>query len=222
MNVILVGGGKTVYFLTRQFTAKGYNVAVVNDSEDDSRYLARQFPRVLVLHGDGSDAGILEDAGARQADALLALTPHDQDNLIACQVAQQLYGVPRTIAMVNDPDNEKLFSTLGVTTVFSATLLLAHLIEEQTGFDSIINLFPVAGGRITVTEVVLHDDAPSLNKTLRELEMPAESLIAGIIRNGETIVPSGHSRLLAGDRLVLISQPDNHASSLRTLVGKEV
>lgn len=221
MRVILVGGGKTVYFLTRQFIGKGYSVTVVNHDSEDCQHLARQFPRVHVLQGDGSDAEILEEADARRAHVLLALTPHDQDNLIACQIAQRLYGVPRTIALCNDPDNDTLFQELGVTAVFSASTLLGRLIEEQTGFESIVNLFPVAEGRITVTEVVLQEDAPCLNRTLRGLELPTGNLIAGIIRQGETIVPGGDDQLQPGDRLVLVSKPDNYAATLRALVGEE-
>lgn len=222
MYVIIVGGGRTVYFVARQFVGKGYQLAIISKNEDDCQLLARQFRRALILHGDGSDPRVIEDAGAHQADVLLALTPHDQDNLIACQIAQQMFGVPRTVAVVNDPDNEAVFRQLGVTTVFSTSRILGMLIEEQTGFDEITNLFPVAEGRITVTEVPIRQGAPALARSLAELELPEGSLVAGIIRGDTVIVPRGGSTLERGDRVLLISRPEQIGDALRILVGEEV
>jgi trk system potassium uptake protein len=219
MRVILVGGGKTLYFLARQFIGKGYHVTIINDDPEDSLTLSRQLRRALVVHGDGSDPHILEEAGARQADVLLALTPHDQDNLIACQIVAQMFGVPRTIAMVNDPDNEEIFQKLGVTAVFSVSRILSALLEEQTGFEEITNLFALAEGRVTVTEINLGVDAPAADRSLLELNLPNGSLVVAIIRDGEVLVPGGTSRLQVGDRLVLVSQPAIYGDTLRSLVG---
>jgi trk system potassium uptake protein len=218
MRVILIGGGKTTYFLAKQFLSKGYYVTVINRDPDEATLLSRQIRGVVVL-GDGSDPRILEEAGARQTDVVLALTSHDQDNLVACQLARQMYGVPRTIALVNDPENEDVFRQLGVTVAFSATRIIAVLIEEQTGFEEITNLFSVAEGRIVVTEIALQEDAPALGKTLQELELPEGALVAGILRRGEVIVPRGTSRLQLADRLILVGQPDSYGDALRALTG---
>ncbi len=127
MNVILIGGGKTTYFLARQFTGRGYRVAIINRDGTEAKQLSEQV-QALVLLGDGSDPTMLEEAGAGQAQVVVALTPHDQDNLVACQLARQMYGVPRTVALVNDPENEAIFVELGVSLTFSATRTLANLI----------------------------------------------------------------------------------------------
>jgi trk system potassium uptake protein len=218
MRVILIGGGKTTYFLAKQFLSRGYYVTVINRDPDEATLLSRQIRGVVVL-GDGSDPRILEEAGAKQTDVVLALTSHDQDNLVACQLARQMYGVPRTIALVNDPENEEIFRKLGVTVAFSATRIIAVLIEEQTGFDEITNLFSVAEGRIVVTEVALQEDAPALGKTLQELGLPEGVLIAGILRKGKVIVPRGTHRLQLADRLILVGQPDSYGDALRALTG---
>lgn len=220
MRVILIGGGKTIYFLARQFISKGYHVTLINREADEAANLSRQIKAVVVL-GDGSDPVILEEAGARRADVVLALTGHDEDNLVACQLARQMYGVPRTVALVNDPENEAVFRQLGVTVAFSATRIIATLIEEQTGFEEIANLFPVAEGKITVSEVTVDADAPALGKSLQGLNLPEGVLVAGILRNGEAIVPRGTSRIELDDRLILVGQPENYGAALRALVGGE-
>lgn len=220
MRILLFGGGKTVYFLAREFTSKGHHTTVITRDPEEARRFAHQLDSVVV-HGDGSSPTILEDAGVRQVDVLLALTPADQDNLIACQVAQRMFGVSRTFALVNDPENEAVFHELGVTVAFSATQVVARMIEEQADIDEVINLFPVAGGRVQVTEVSLRGHAPSVDKTLLELELPQESLVATIIRGDDVIIPGGKTHLREGDRLLVVTEPQVYERVMVTLTGSE-
>jgi len=222
MRIILIGGGETietVYFLARLFSRRGDQITVVNPYPAEAQMLSRQVKATVIL-GDGSDPAVLEEAGARRADVLLSLTPQDPDNLVTCQIAQKLYGVPRTLALVNDPDNEEVFRQLGIAEVFSATRVIGSLIEGQTLFDEIIHLFPAAEGRLYVTEVVLDGKAPVIAKTLQDLDLPEESLVVAIIRDQKVIVPGGEHRLQAADRLIVIALPENQQEILRTLTGE--
>ncbi|MDX1600128.1 MAG: TrkA family potassium uptake protein [Anaerolineales bacterium] len=220
MKILLFGGGKTVYFLAREFSAKGHHTTVITKDPDEARRFAHQLNSVVV-HGDGSSPMILEDAGVREVDVLLALTTADQDNLIACQVAQRMFGVSRTFALVNDPENEDVFHELGVTVAFSATHVVARMIEEQADIDEIINLFPVAGGRVQVTEVSLRSHAPSVGKTLLDLDLPQESLIATIIRGEDVIIPGGRTDLREGDRLLVVTEPQVYDQVMMILTGSD-
>jgi trk system potassium uptake protein TrkA len=224
MKVILIGGGETietVYFLARLFVQRAYQVTIVNPHPEEAQMLSRQV-RATVLLGDGSDPVVLEEAGARQADVVLSLLPYDPDNLVACQVAHKLYGVPRTLALVNDPDNEAVFNQLGIGEVFSATRVIGSLIQGQTLFDEITQLFPAAEGRLHVTEVVLGEDSPAAGARLGELDLPPGSLVAAIIRGEGVRVPQGDDRLQVGDRLILIVLPEHQEAALRILSGEGV
>lgn len=223
MRVILLGGGETVetiYFLARLFDRRRYDVTIVDPYPAEAQMLSRRV-KATVLIGDGSDPAVLEEAGARQADLLLSLTPHDPDNLVACQVAQKLYGVPRTLALVNDPENEDVFRQLGIAEVFSSTKVIGSLIEGRTVFDEITQLFPADEGRLFVTEVVLDREAPVIGKALQELDLPADSLVAAIIRDGRVVVPGGQDRLLVADRLIVIALPEHQEHLLTALAGAE-
>ena len=169
-RIILVGGGKLVYFLTRLFVSKGYAVTIVNDTREEAGELARQ-ARATVVFGDGSDPGVLQEAEASTAAVVLAVTPHDQANLMICQIASVRFQVPRVLALVNDPDNEEVFRALGVS-AFSPTKIIASLIEQRTEFTEITNLIPVGEGKITVTEILLSEQSPVSGKPLREIELP--------------------------------------------------
>ncbi len=220
MRVILVGGNKTVYFLARQFGQRGYHVTIINREPQRCKQLAHQTTATVVL-GEGSDPSRLEEAGARQADVLMALTTHDADNLIACQIAQKRYGVPRTLALVNDPENEVIFRELGITVAFSATRIIASLIEQQTNFEDISAMVPIAEGRINVTEVRLDPHSPVIGKTLQELNLRGGALIGSIIRDGHILVPRGSTELKGNDHLVLISEPKQQEQALRMLCGED-
>ena len=223
MRIILLGGGETVetiYFLARLFVRRGYDVTIVDPYPAEAEMLSRRV-KATVLLGDGSDPAVLEEAGARKADLLLSLTPHDPDNLVACQIAQKLYGVPRTLALVNDPENEDVFRRLGITEVFSSTKVIGSLIEGRTVFDEITQLFPADEGRLYVTEVVLGRDAPVVGMALQELVLPADSLVVAIIRDGKLVVPGGQDRLLVADRLIVIALPEHQEHLLTALAGSE-
>lgn len=221
MRLILTGGGETIetiYFLARHFALRDYHVTVIDPDPEETRLLAHRVD-VTAIVGDASHPAVLEDAGARRADVLLALSAYDPDNLVTCQMAHRLFGVPRTMALVNDPDNEAVFRQLGIDLVFSATRVIGSLIEGHTVFDEVVHLFPVAEGRLHVTELVLDHDAPAVGRTLRELALPSESLIAAVIRGAEVVVPSGDTLLATGDHLLLIALPSVEEAAMRLLTG---
>jgi len=219
MKVIIVGGGKTLFFLCRNFTAKGYQVVIINRDKDECVQLSRQLSAMVVC-GDGSDAGILKEAGAMGADAILAITPNDQDNLVICQLASLKFDVPRAIALANDPDNTEIFEKLGVS-AFSTTQIVGSLIEQRASLEQILNLLPVGEGRVNVTEIVLGSDSPVVGKMLKDIDLPENALIAVVIRDNQPMVPRGGNDLQAGDRVVLITLPENHGPVLKALTGEQ-
>lgn len=219
MNIIIVGGARIAYFLCRTFVSKGHAVVLINRDRDECAQLARKL-KATVVFGDGSDLQILAEAGAERAEALLAVTPNDEDNLVICEVAAHRFGVPRILALVNDPDNERVFREISNTTAFSTIQILASLIEQRAGFEQITNLIPVGGGKINVTEVTLTGSSPAVGKPLREIALPANALIAGVLRNGDAVIPGGATVLKARDRLILMTLPANHGQVLEALLGQ--
>jgi trk system potassium uptake protein TrkA len=219
MKIIIVGGGKTLYFLCRNFTAKGYQVVIINRDKDECVQLSRQLSAMVVC-GDGSDAEILKEAGAMGADIILAISPNDQDNLVICQLASLKYNVPRAIALANDPDNTEIFEKLGVS-AFSTTQIVGSLIEQRASLEQILNLLPVGEGMVNVTEIVIGPDSPVTGKILKNIYLPENSLIAVVIRDNRPMIPRGGNDLQAGDRVVLITLPENHGPVLKALTGEQ-
>jgi trk system potassium uptake protein TrkA len=218
MKILIVGSGKTLYFLCRSFASKGYEVVVINRNREECVQLARQLSATVVC-GDGSNARILKEAGAMGADAVLAITSNDQDNLVICQLASLQFGVPRAVALANDPENAEVFDKLGVS-AFSTTHIVSSLIEQRASLEQITNLLPVGEGRVNVTEIILDADSPVAGKLLKDIDLPENALVAVVIRNNQPIVPRGANQLLGGDRLVLITLPENHGPVLKAFTGE--
>jgi len=218
MKVLIVGGGRTLYFLCRNFTAKGYEVVIIDRDQAECIQLARQL-FATVICGDGSDAGILQEAGAMGADAVLAITANDQDNLVICQLASLKFGVPRAVALANDPDNAEVFEKLGVSS-FSTTRIVGSLIEQRASLEQITNLLPVGQGKVNVTEIVLDAGSPVTGKLLKDIALPENALVAVVIRDDQPMVPRGGNDLQVGDRVVLITLPENHGPVLKAFTGE--
>lgn len=218
MKILIAGGGKALYFLCRRLTAKGYEVVILNRDEGECERMARQLP-ALVVCGDGSDPQVLKESGAMGADVVLAITPNDQDNLVICQLASLQFGVPRVAALANDPDNSDVFRKLGVP-AFSTAEIVAGLLEQRASVEQILNLQPVGGGRVNVTEILLEPNSPVVGKMLRDIPLPENALVAVLIRKDQTLVPRGACELAEGDRVVLITLPGNHGAVLRMFTGE--
>jgi len=219
MNILIVGGGKLAYFLSRTFISKGYAVTIINRDRAECTWLARSL-KATVVYGDGSDLQILEEAGAGTTDTILAVTPNDQDNLVICQLGRLRFKVLRTLALVNDPDNEEVFRKLDITTAFSTTRIISSLIEQRTVFEEITNLIPVGEGKVNITELVLKENSPIIGRPLRDIILPENSLIAVVLRESKPIVPRGATELQTGDRLIVMTLPENYGQVLKTLTGE--
>jgi trk system potassium uptake protein TrkA len=217
MRVLVVGGGKLLYFLSRSLMNSGHQITIINRNREECVRLSRKLSAVVVC-GEGSTPAVLEEAGAYEADAVLAVTPNDEDNLVICQVASVQFDVPRTLALINDPDHEETFRGLGVTAI-SPTQMLVRLLEQHMAFDDIEQLVPMVEGNITVTELSLDTNSPVAGMALKDIPLPEGSLIAAILRRGRPIIPGGMTVLRERDRIVVVCLPETYKETMRQLVG---
>jgi len=222
MEVLMVGGGKLAYFLSRSLLARGWVVCLLTREAAEAEWLARRL-KAVVIHGDGTRPSTLEEAEVRRKDLVLAISGNDEDNFVVCQLAERRYGVPLALALVNDPDNEGSFRELGLRATFAPARLLASLIEQRIVSESVDNLYPFGErGKVTLTEIVLGPDSPAASRPLCEIRLPEQCLVAGILRAGEALIPRGQTTLLPGDRLLVAALPEAYAAVLKALSGKPI
>ena len=219
MRVILIGEDKLTYFLGRRFTSKGYFLTIITPKKEDAVTLSRRL-KATVIAGNGSNPAVLQEAGAYEADVILALTPQDPDNLIACQVAQDRFGVPKTVALVNDPDNREIFEELGVDVAFSATEILGAMIDQQMTSTDLKNLVPITDSSVTISEVMLNDNSPAVGRAIKDLDLQG-AVVACVVRRGHLMASKQRMYLQAGDLVLLISENDRYGQAQKALVGEE-
>ncbi len=111
MYIVVVGGGKVGYYLTKTLVNEGYEVLLIERDPGKVQTWSERFGAVL-LQGDGCEVATLEKAGVARADVVVATTGHDEDNLVIAQLAQHRFQVPKVIARINNPKNEEIFRRL--------------------------------------------------------------------------------------------------------------
>jgi trk system potassium uptake protein TrkA len=131
-----------------------------------------------------------------------------------------MYKVPRTIALVNDPENEKIFHKLNVSVAISATRILSVLFEEQAGFEEIGKMISLVEGSVSVSEIILREGSPADGVEIKAMVFPEEALIGGIIRLGKVLIPKGSTKLMGGDRLIVIATETSFDQVLHVLTGE--
>ena len=219
MYIIIVGAGKVGHFLARRLLADKHTVVVIEKDNSACEELARDLSG-LVIHGDGCDPKYLEEAGISRADVVASVTGDDEDNLVISQLAKEKFKVSRTVARINDPRNEQVFSRLGVDVPIDATAILAKIIEEEVSFADFVNLMSFRRGKLAIVRVDLPADSPVINKQLQELQLPPDSVLVSILRGDQVIVPKGNTTLLIGDDLIALTLLQNEQQLLNYLIGK--
>jgi trk system potassium uptake protein TrkA len=127
---IVIGGGKVGYFLSRDLLDRGDEVTLVEKDPVRADWLESQLGSI-VMRGDGDEMAFLSTTGIERADAVLAVTGDDEDNLVALQLAKKHFNVPLTIARVNNPANVVIFKALGIDEAISATEILLNALETS-------------------------------------------------------------------------------------------
>jgi trk system potassium uptake protein TrkA len=204
--VIIAGAGKVGWNLARELIEKGHEVTLLEN--DRRRYLVvEQELEHAVQYGDASELWVLERAGIQRADLMIAVTGDDEDNILICQMARDKYDVERIVARVNNPRNLDHFKELGIEPAVSATDLILRLIEHEVPQYGLVHLLDLAGDRLEIIELIVHEESPVAGNRVGEVDMPDGSLIISVLREGGGFVPQGDTVIEAGDEVLVVLDP---------------
>jgi trk system potassium uptake protein TrkA len=219
MYVIVVGGGKVGYYLARALLEEGHEILVVEKDPERSEFIRNELGSVC-LRGDGCEITILTEAGTGRADMFIAVTGDDEDNLVACQIAKHKFNVPRTMARINNPRNEAIFKKLGIDVTISSTNIILEYIEQEVPTHPLTHLLDIRDKGLEIVEVKIPPNSPTIGKQIKELSLPAESILALIIRKHEKpLVPTAETILQAGDQVIAATTAETEAALRTTLRG---
>jgi trk system potassium uptake protein TrkA len=208
MYVIVAGGGRVGYYLTKALVKEGHEVLLLEKNSARAEQLAEDLGD-LVHQGDACEVRTMREAGMTRADVVVAVTGDDEDNLIICQMAQRHFHVARAVGRVNNPQNEQTFRALGVQEVVSATSVIYNLIAQEVESGEVVPVTAIAGGRVEVVQAEVGPDSPAANKLVKDVPLPGECLLAAIVRGEHILQPSMTTEILPGDVLVALSNSED-------------
>ncbi|PRY18391.1 potassium channel family protein [Kineococcus rhizosphaerae] len=217
MRVVIAGAGIVGRSIARELLGNGHRVLLIDRSPAAMKITS--VPDAQWLLADACEIVSLDEAELADCDVVVAATGDDKANLVVSLLAKTEYGVPRTVARVNNPKNEWLFDEAwGVDVAVSTPRLMTALVEEAVSVGELVRLFTFQQGQASMSEYTLEDGSPVLGRTVAEVRLPEDTVLVAIVRNERPLPPSPDDVLEPGDHLLFLSVPDAEAE-LRSILG---
>jgi trk system potassium uptake protein len=220
LQVLIVGGGRVGAVLATLLLEAGHEVDLVELEPGRTSELFDELPAAAVSVGDGTDPAVLEAAGVRRADVLVAVTGDDARNLVVGALARAEFGVPRTIARVVDPAHAWAFGPdLGVDVALDQADLLARLTLEEMSLGEVATLVKLRRGALTLVEERIAPGAGAAGRTIGELPFPSTCVLLAVLRGDQVLRATASERLAVGDEVLAIVHEGEAAAFAATLDG---
>ncbi|MDF1556650.1 MAG: Trk system potassium transporter TrkA [ANME-2 cluster archaeon] len=210
MHIIIIGAGDVGYHLAKALY-QDHEVVII-EKENDAIEQALGLD-VQVIHGNGANIKVLKQAGVEKSGLLVAVTGHDELNIVACLAAKLLTGNgTKTIAMVSSPDYidepVTMREKVGMNIMICPELSLAYEMYQVLSVPSAVDVQDFVGGLVKMIEFKVKEGNVLVNKLLKEIEFPQCSMISAIFRENDVIIPGGDDIIHSGDRVVMIGKEE--------------
>lgn len=209
-NVMLLGGGRISYYLSKMVVPTGMHVSMIEIDEKKAEGLSEALPEVNVIHGDGTDQELLEQEGLSQMDAYVALCDRDEENLMTGLFAVSR-GVPKVIVKNNRGGYTDIISSMGLDSIISPkAITCSELLRYVRGRENVSGtrverLYRLMNGQAEALEFIARGADSYIGVPLKDLTVRPGTLVAVIVRRGKVIVPFGGDHIEDGDRVVILA-----------------
>ncbi|MBN2238145.1 MAG: TrkA family potassium uptake protein [Dehalococcoidales bacterium] len=220
MYIIIIGGGRVGYYLTKTLLDEGHEVLIVEKEAVMCETLRNEFGSIVV-HGDGCETAILKKVGTERADMFIAVTGEDPDNLVSCQIAKHKFNVARTVARIRNPINEILFKKLGIDVTVSGTNVILEYIQEEVPTHHLTHLMAFEDSGEEIVEIRIPPDAKTVGQPLRNLSIPSTSKLIVVLSTGKkNRIPTKNTIIKEDDRFIAITTLEDEEALRSTLTGQ--
>ena len=218
--VVIAGGGGTARTVAQMLDRVGVKIKIIEKDRPRAKRLAAEFPNLEVIHGDATDLQLLKSEHVDAAQTFAALTGEDEDNLMACLLAQELE-VPQVLALVQRAEASKLWSRLNLHDVFSPRSVAAERIQDyiDSGFSA--NIVSLQRGAAQVLERRLAEASPAAGVTLAEMDAPRGLIVGAVVRGSKVFIPRGKDRLEVNDLVILFVREEELGTVRLLFPGQE-
>ena len=191
-----------------------YNVKLVDYNKDKTELLSAQLKRCLVIHQDGRNTDAMLEEGLADMDAFVAVTGRSETNILAAMLAKRI-GVKKVIAEVENLNYINLADSVGVDTIINKKMVSASNIFRFTMSTDVLAIKCLKGSDTEVLEFIVKPNSPATKAPIKDLGMPAEVVVGGVVRGNKVFIASGETKISAYDRVVVFAMP-----SVLSKVGK--
>ena len=217
MRVAIVGAGAVGRSIASELLGNGHSVMLIE--KNGSRVKPKAVPGAEWVQADACEVSSLEEAQLATCDVVVAATGDDKANLVVSLLAKTEFAVNRVVARINHPANEWLFNEAwGVDVAVSTPRVLASLVEEAVEVGDVVRLFGIREGQANLVELTLPDNAPCAGLPVRDLSLPKDTTLVGIVRGRRVISPSPEEPLEPGDELLFVAAPDAEDALRRSVL----
>ena len=221
-DVMIIGGSRCAVRLCDMLVKAGTSVKLIERDPERCRYLAERLPDVSVICADGSSHSLLRSENLPRMDAVVTLTDMDEENIFISMYAD-MEGVPQTITKINRREYLPVCSNCGIRYVVTPKELCAQEVVgyiraiENSNDKSMLSLHQLLGGRAEALEFSVEEDTPNLCRTLSELKLKPNILLACIARDRQILFPGGGDWLQKGDIVVVVTTAEQRIVALKDI-----
>lgn len=200
-NVIFFGGGRIARKAATELVEE-MNIKIIEKDRDLCNILSDKVPNALIINADGSDMGVLKEEGIQDADAFVAVTDSSEANIFACLAAKR-FGVRKTIAEVENLDYIPMAEGLDIGTVLNKKTIAASYIYQMLLDASVRGVHNLTSADAEIVEFYVKENSLITRHKVKEMNLPNEANIGGIVRAGEGVLVNGDTQIIAGDLVVV-------------------
>ena len=205
-NVMVLGGSRVGIKTARELSRNKFNVKLIEKDKEHANELADGLPNTLIINGDGRNVELLEEENLESMDAFVAVTGNSETNIMSCLVAKSK-NVKRTIALVENMDYFQVSQSIGVDTLLNKKLLAANHIFRYIRKGEVVAMTRLNNLNAEILEFNVKPTSHLKGKFIRDLRIPKEATIGGVIRNKKGIVALGGFQIAEGDKIVVCCLP---------------
>lgn len=213
-DIMIVGGTKIAQKIV-QTLPNHYNVKIIEPDREQCIALAAKLPNTLIINSDGRDVEVLENEDIASTDAFVAVTANSEANLLTCMVAKR-YGVKKTIAEVENIDYFTLAESMDISTIINKKTIAAGYIHQITLNLDVLDIRTLPSIDAEVVELIAKEGSKVTKDIVKNLKLPRNVNIGGIIRNGRGSIVNGNTQIMPDDHVIVFCK-DNSTKKLEAL-----
>lgn len=203
-RVLLVGGGNLGLRLAKALEGMSIHTKLIEKDPNRCRELAEHLDKVVVLQGDGSDQGLLQEENIQDMDVVATLTEDEETNILTSLLAKRM-GAHKTVTRINKFSYFPLVSAIGLDHIVSSRLAAINSILQYVRRGKVLSAMALKGEEAEALEAVALETSDIVGKPLQQIPFPKGALVVSIIRGDEVIVPTGDSVIVPQDRIIIFA-----------------